>query len=104
MARRQFKLTEEKIRKLIAEGRGQGEGAACVDRRLDLSGRWTKSSICPHTKSSRLAWRKSPIRAGCPCDLPGDPGIGEPDRREADLGSARQVPHDGPKTHLLFYR
>ena len=36
MARRQFKLTEEKIRKLIAEGRGQGEGAACVDRRLDL--------------------------------------------------------------------
>ena len=28
MARRQFKLTDEKNRKLIAEGRGQGEGAA----------------------------------------------------------------------------
>lgn len=28
MARKQFKITEEKIKKLIAEGRGQGEGAA----------------------------------------------------------------------------
>ena len=34
IARRQLRLTDEKIRKLIAEG--QGEGAACVDRRLDL--------------------------------------------------------------------
>ena len=33
-ARRQLKLTDKKIRKLIAEDRG--EGAACVDRRLDL--------------------------------------------------------------------
>lgn len=28
MARKQFEITEEKIKKLIAEGRGQGEGAA----------------------------------------------------------------------------
>ena len=28
MPRKQFKITEEKIKKLIAEGRGQGEGAA----------------------------------------------------------------------------
>ena len=102
MARRQFNLTEEKIRKLIAEG--WGEGAACVDRRLDLGGRRTRSSICPRTKPSRLAWRKSPVRAGCSCALPEDPRIGEPDRRETVSGPARQVLHDGPKTHLLFYR